>query len=798
MKVSYNWICELAQVNWSPEEMSDRLTAAGTECEEITSLAKKFENIVVGRIVSVSDVIGADKLKSAQVDLGDGKYTVLCGAPNIAADQKAPVARVGAILPGGAKVESVTHFGVESHGIILSEAELELSEDHSGIMVLPSASKIGQPLVELLDLNDYMLEFDLTPNRSDSMSAIGIARDVSALAGTTLKRPTIEFPEGKETSDSVIKVEIDSPDFCARYAGRVIRGVKVGPSPQWLRNKLIASGMRPINNVVDITNFVMIETGQPLHAFDLKYFKTGKVVVRRAKDGDKFVTLDEQERSVDSSVLLITNGKDDLAVGGVMGGLKSSITSATKDVLLEAAYFDPGMIRKSRRKLGMVTDASIRFEKGVDPNNTTTASDRATQLLVEIAGGMATKGTVDNYARRIDPRQVTLRPERLNKILGTEITAERISAILRGLEFSVENGDALTVEAPTFRPDVTREIDLIEEVSRIIGYDEIPIAKTWAGSDQSEFIAQSDKLEGQVDQLRVILTGCGYDEILGSGLAEKSVLEAIQPESNWIEVANPVSDEFAVMRNTLIYSLLSAARANITRQVTNVRLFEIGNVYAPHLGGKNLHEIRRLGILVSGSEENQWRTRPAELDFYFIKGALTAILEELRIPEIAIEPRDYPALSSGTSFNLTLNGQSYGVAGQVAERISKRFNIKQRVTVTELDLDKILKLAGPVESFKPLPRYPSSIRDIALVVDESTLVGDITESVRKTGSDLVMAVDIFDLFRGKQIPKGKKSIAISITYLSLERSLESSEVEATEEKIIASLKKDFNAEVRKS
>ncbi|HSG99793.1 MAG TPA: phenylalanine--tRNA ligase subunit beta, partial [candidate division Zixibacteria bacterium] len=510
-------------------------------------------------------------------------------------------------------------FGVQSQCMIASERELELSDDHSGIMVLPADAVVGTPLAEALGLCDYTLEFELTPNRADSMSALGIARDVAALAEIKLRRPQFTVSESGEKTRDQLTVEIDDPQFCPRYIGRIIRDVTIGPSPAWLSNRLLASGLTPINNIVDITNYVMLEYGQPLHAFDLAHFPAGKIVVRRARPG-VFTTLDGVERTVDETVLMITNGAEDLAAGGVMGGLKSSITETTTDVLLEGANFDPALIRKSRLKLGLQTDASQRFEKGVDPNITREAVDRATQLLVELAGGTALAGAADNYARRIEPQTIELRIARLNKILGTELTRERAAEILSGLELGVETGstEILRVTAPTFRPDLEREIDLIEEVARIIGFDNIPTTTGYLALYPADREAQVLR-EKTVEEIRRTALACGFDEICGSGLADERALEALDPGAPQVRLANPISDEFSSLRNSLAYSLLAAARTNVTHQVTSVQLFELGKVYAPKLDGE-FHERERLGLLVTGEAEAFWRGgRGAPLDYYWLK-----------------------------------------------------------------------------------------------------------------------------------------------------------------------------------
>lgn len=798
MKVSYNWLRELVEVDWSPEEMAHRLTLAGTACETVIDLGARFSKMVTGKIESVESIKGADKLKLTQVNVGSEVLEIVCGAPNVAAGQIVPVATVGAVMPDGLTIGRMKKFGVESCGMIASAAELGLSDDHSGIMVFPERTEIGRPLAEALGLDDYTLEFELTPNRADSMSAIGIARDIAALAGKPIRRPTVTVTESAEKSSDYITVEIDDPEFCPRYIGRVIKNVTIGESPDWLKSRLLACGQTPINNVVDITNYVMLEFGQPLHAFDLAHFDTGKVVVRRAEKG-KFTTLDEQEREVDESVLMITNGKEDLAAGGVMGGLKSSITETTNDVLLEGANFDPSLIRKSRRVLNLNTDASQRFEKGVDPNITLQATDRATQLLVEIAGGEALSGAVDNYARRIDPIEVSLRVSRMNQILGTDLSAERAVEIFEALELAVIDSSAelIKVSAPTFRPDLEREIDLIEEIARIHGLDNIPTTDGFLAIYAADETAVLNRERSALrDDLHRSLRALGFDEIIGSGLADERLLSALDPELPQARLENPISDEFASMRNSLAYSLLAAAKTNVTHQVMDVRLFEIGNVYGAGIGGE-FHEKSRVGALVSGFEERSWRSgKPAVQDFYLLKGALERLSSEVRLADIVLTPENHSCFSQGESFTVSVNDRAIGRLGAIDPAIAKRFDIKQAVWMAEWDLEPYLAAKLPDTRFEPIPRYPSSSRDLAMLVSEETLVGDMVRAINELGGGLVEDVEVFDLFRGKQVGSGQKSVAISIRFRSSEKSLESSEVDGLQEKIIDYLKREFNAEIR--
>jgi phenylalanyl-tRNA synthetase beta chain len=807
MKISYNWVRDIAPVDWSAEEMAHRLTLAGTACETVIDLSARFSKMVVGKVESCVSIEKSDHLRHATVSTGKETLSIICGAPNVAAGQLVAVAQVGAVMPDGMKIERRKMFGIASEGMILSERELEISDEHEGIIVLAEDLQVGAPLATVFGINDYTLEFELTPNRPDSMCAIGIARDVAALSGCGMNRPEITLEESSEKSSKLIKVEIEDTEFCPRYAARVIRNVTIGPSPGWLRDRLVASGQTSINNVVDVTNYVMMEYGQPLHAFDLRRFDTGKVVVKRAKAKEKFVTLDEVEREVDESVLMITNGDEYLAAGGVMGGLNSSITDDTQDVLLEAAYFDPSSIRKSKRKLGLSTDSSARFERGIDPNITLTAIDRAAQLLAEVAGGTPLSGSVDNYPEPIEPLAVELKPERCNQILGTEVKRERIESILSGLELEVRNPGSeapIAVTVPTFRPDITREIDLIEEVTRIYGFDNIPTTKGYLAATDNRKTEPVEIQDNLVATLRNTLLGVGFNEICGSGLADGRLLEIIDPGEPQIEIANPVSDEFGSMRNSLAYSLLSAARVNVTHQTVDLQLFELGNIYGPGIGKKDNvlaadNERMRLGALVTGQVQPHWKLGRENLDFYTLKGLIAALCSEARLGELELSPSKSPMFQPGQSFvlrNSAAGAGEVGRIGNVSSKLLKRFDIKQPVSLLELDIAGLSRMIQPGQGYRALSKFPASDRDLSLLLDEGVLVGEMLDGVERVGGDLVERAVVFDLFRGKQVPQGKKSVAISIRYRSADKSLESSEVDGLQQKIIVYLKQEFKAEIR--
>lgn len=793
MKISYKWLIELTGLDWPVNEVADRLTLCGDAVEEVESTSAYLQKVIVGEVAALEPVPEADKIQLARVDTGTDTLQVICGAPNVAVGQKIAFAQIGADLKGGLHIRKAKIRGVESFGMICSQRELGISEDHTGIWVLPDDAPVGAPLVEYLDFDDYTLTFEITPNRPDSLCALGIARDLAVLGGVELKRPDFKLQEVDEPSEKHVRVAIDDPVGCPRYAARVIRGIAVGQSPWWLQKKLITAGMRPINNVVDITNLVMLECGHPLHAFDLSRFGSSEVVVRRARDGEEFTTLDDQKHRLTPEVLLITNGREPVAAGGVMGGLNSEVQDDTETILLEAAYFDPSVIRRSRRRLALNTESSYRFERGADPNGIEYAIDRAAQLFAELCGGEVCRGIVDAYPRRIDPVTIHFRPERCNRVLGTEYSTERMVNIFQGLEFDVRDSEPMQVTVPTFRPDIEREIDLIEEVVRIESYASVPDAVENVGPlytpapEQDEFR----------DDLRRLLTGVGFDEIYTSGLSNGKLAEFLHPGRPIVRLANSLSAELDIIRNSLIPPGLSVVSHNIAHRSLNLRLFEIGKVYfpPPQDDGEPVEE-EYLCLMVSGQTEHGWRQTPRKLDFYDLSGALEVLRHHFRWPELEFSPADFGYFEAEQSFELVLGDKKVGRIGSFTDETLGRLDIKQPVVGLEVSLAPLIEARAPLTQFRPLAQFPASHRDLAVVVDEGVSAGELIATIRKAAGGLARDVEIFDLYQGKQIASGKKSLAFAITYRSDERSLEGDEVDEQQEKVISKLKQTFNAEIR--
>lgn len=794
MKISYKWLLELTGLDWPVEEVAERLTLCGTACEEIEAADRYMDKVVVGEVLDVQSIEGADKIRQVTVDIGNEKLDLVCGAPNVAVGQKVPVALLGAKLAGDIEIKKVKIRGVESIGMICSERELGLSDDHSGIIVLESDAKTGRALSECLKFDDFMLTFELTPNRADSMSAIGIARDLAALAGVKVRKPEIKLTELAEKASDLISVAIENPGDCPRYTARVIKNVKMGPSPWWVKRKLITAGIRPISNVVDVTNLVMLETGQPLHAFDLDRFGSKEVVVRAGNKGEKFITLDGHEHELSSDVTMITNGKAGVAAGGVMGGMNSEIEESTTNILLEAAYFNPKMIRRSRRHLGFVTESSSRFEKGADPNGIPYAIDRAAQLFQELCGGEVCSGIVDCYPEKIEPAKINFRPSRCNHLLGSNITADRMASILTGLELEpVADGEEnFEVTIPTFRPDLEREVDLIEEIVRIEGIDNIPTSESNVGSlfTPTYFIDSFKKL------VRSTLTSSGFDEIISHGLADDRLADRLMPGNPRVRILNPVSQDLNVMRDSLAQTVLGIIGNNLAHRSLDLRLFEIGKTYAVPDARDNWVETEKLVIALTGDTQATWRDRARPLDFYDLTGALKTLMQFCQVDQLELEPDESNWFTKEISFRIVTGNQQVGLIGQVRPDICKQFDVKQAVFLAELTLEPFIENGKPLTTFESLPVYPAALRDLALVVDETVKVGDIVSTVKETVGDLAERVSVFDLYTGKQIERNKKSIAISISYRSQHRSLSSDEIDQRQQVAIVALKKKFDAEIR--
>lgn len=798
MLVSLKWLNDYINLSdVSVEEVEDKLTSSGLEVEEIIDLRKKYENIVVGYVEESGKHPDADKLSVCKVNDGEKVYDVVCGAPNVAAGQKVAFAKVGAVIPGGGfKIKKAKIRGAVSEGMICAGDELEINDDHTGILVLDESLKPGTAIADVLGLDDVIFDIAITPNRPDALSHIGIARDLAALFDRELKTPKFELKETGDEATSAASVEIENPEACPRYSARIVKNVTVKESPEWLKEKLTAVGLRPINNIVDITNFVLYEVGQPLHAFDLDYLADKKIIVKNAEDGDKFITLDSKERELKSNNLMICDAEKPVAVAGVMGGENSEVTENTKDVLIESAYFDPSSIRKTAKQLGLQTDASYRFERGTNPEITTWAADRAASLMAEIAGGEVLKGVIDVYPKPLERKVIKLRYARINKILGYDVAPETVRFIMNKLDFvlPLEEEDFIMVEVPLFRPDIEREIDLIEEVARIYGYDKIPEV----GKVNVTLQRKVDQTKGK-EKAREIFTALGYNEIITNSLLNDKLAEMFGKP---IKLMNPQSSEMTHPRPSLLPGMLQTISRNIKVKEENLQLFEIGHIFnlknQEIKSFEDFEEIESLLFSVTGLKtEKEWFTNPVKFDIFDLKGDLELFAEKMFSgANIRYEYKKSEFGFYDYGFVLKVNNNVIGQGGKLKDKILKEFDIKQEVFTFETNLSNLFE--SKKRSFKPLLKYPKVFRDMAFVVDKDVDSREIAEAIRKGSGKLLKNVKIFDIFENKSLGENKKSVAFKLEYYDEGKTLTEEEVDAVFWKVIEKIKKQFSAELRGS
>ncbi|HEX3797891.1 MAG TPA: phenylalanine--tRNA ligase subunit beta [Verrucomicrobiae bacterium] len=808
MKVTLNWLKQYVDFNWSPAELSERLTMIGIEVEGVQKIGGEFEGIVVAQVITRDKHPNADKLSLCRVNDGTGERQIVCGAQNFQAGDKVPLILPGASLPPkpGDKEPFTIKVGkirgVESHGMLCSPQELGLPDQVDGLLILSPDARVGQPFAEYLGRagNDVVYDLEITPNRPDLNSVIGIAREISAVTGNPLKIPNPgNLPASGAKTAELIAVKIEDAELCPRYAARIIRGVKVGPSPDWLKQTLEKVGIRSISNVVDVTNYVMLEIGQPLHAFDYHLVTAANgqrptIVVRRASEGEKFTTLDGQQRTLTNQALLIADETKGIALAGIMGGQNSEITSNTKDVLIESAYFKPQNIRATSKKLELRTDSSYRFERGGDVGICDWASRRAVQLILETAGGELAEGVVDVYPQPAEPKTISLRPEKTSQLVGIEIPADRQIKSLQSLGLELTNAGSSTpaFRIPTFRVDLKREVDLIEEVARLFGIENIPSTPPRGAIGANAF----DSVHDQLAEARRILTGLGLSEAQGQTLIS-SASAKLTGES--VALQNPLSNDMDALRPSLIPGLLDALRHNLNRKNHDVALFEIGRVFAPNNG--QVREERRVAIILTGQRQVPFwsgEDRAAKFDTYDLKGVLEEFLEQFGLRGYTFARREQSTtllLESGT---IQLGKNSLGELGQLLPALARRYDLRDAVLIAELNLDLLLARRNPSRMLKPLPQFPTIRRDVAMLVPEATTHEAVLGAVKQVKPANLENVELFDIFRRQNVPTGQKSLAYAFTYRNAERTLTDNEVNAAHEKLVEAFKRTLNATLRES
>ncbi len=799
MRVSLRWLREYVDIDLPPTELAHRLTMAGLGVDRIERTGGDWEGIFVGLVVRVEPHPNADRLKLATVDLGGEQMTVVCGAPNVAEGQKIAFGRVGAHIVNPQTRESValtpaTIRGVESAGMVLSERELGISDEHVGILELATDAPVGMPLQEYM--GDSIFDVAVTPNRGDCLSMVGIAREVAAITGKTVRHPDGSYDEAGATIAERASVEIADEDLCSRYVATLIEGVTLGASPPWMQERLIAAGMRPISNIVDITNYVMLELGQPLHAFDFSLVRGGKIIVRRARAGELLTTLDGVDHELSPDMLVIADGEGAVALAGVMGGANSEVRDDTRTILLESANFNAASIRRTSVRLKARSEASSRFEKGLSPELSIVAARRATKLMVELAGGRAASGVVDVYPRKAEPVAIRVPSKRLQTILGLDLPPSKVCGVLEGLAFGcrVSDGGDYVVDAPYWRMDVRIADDVAEEVARLVGYDELPM--TNLRGEVPSIIPQP--LRDLRERARGLAAAAGMQEVINYSLTTlESLQKAVPPEllaeQPPLRVINSLSSQHEYLRTTLRASVLQSLAANLRYGKGELALFEAARVYLPRGSELPLEEEHLTGA-VGGRREDRWGHPTAEpVDFYDAKGYLEALLAGLGVEAEFVET-DVFGMSLGKSAEVRVQGERIAVIGRAEPRIAAAFEVDEEAYVFEVVLDRLLPFVAGPGRYEAVPRFPPAVQDIALIVSEDVPAGRIESIIKK--APLVREVRLFDFYTGEQVGAGKKSLAFSITYQSSEHTLTDEEVARAQRGIVERLKREVGATLR--
>lgn len=836
MRVSYNWLQEYVDLKGvSPAELGDRMTLTGVAVEHLDVLGQGIEKVVTGKLTEIVRHPNADKLLICTVNIGApegaagtgttaesgtgtdsgtaaGTETILqivTGAPNVKVGQVVPVALVGAKLPIGLAIKKSKLRGVESFGMLCSAEELAIekkllsAEQQEGILILPPDTPVGVDIRTVLGLDDTVLELELTPNRADCLSMVGVAREVAAVLDSSFRGPDVSAPPAKGSLPKKAKVTIEAPELCGRYVAKLVKNVRIAPSPVWMQKRLRAAGVRPINNVVDVTNYIMMEMGQPLHAFDYETLTGGEIIVRRARAGEELVSLDGQTRKLDEEMLVIADAAKPVAIAGVMGGLETEVTGKTTQILIEAAYFNGTSIRRTSRKLGLRSESSHRFEKGINPGGCLEAAERAARLLAEVAGGEPVKGLIDITKMEIKEQVLTLSLKRLEKYMGAPIPGDRAAAILRGLQFKVEEQPVggkpakLLVTVPTARQDITLEEDLIEEVIRIYGYDKVPTTLPIEATTQGRKTLRQTLEE----KVKDVMVGSGLTEVINLSFINSQLLDAAgitEPGlREAVVIQNPLSEEQGLLRTTLLPGILEVLKRNASRRVKDAAVYELGRAFWPTGEGRLPEEPLILAIGTMGVSTQNWTGAAQPYDFYFVKGVLETLLNSLGVKNFGFEREaGNPTFHPGRTAVLMLDEVPAGVVGQIHPDAAENFGLPEETCLCELNLEKTLAQADLAKAYRTLPRFPGVDRDLAIVVNEEVPVAQVSRLITQAGGELLESVHLFDVFRGKQIEAGKKSLALSLHYQALDRTLTDEEVNALQAKVAETLGRQVGAILR--
>ena len=795
MKAPIDWLRDYVDINVSAKEFADAMTMSGSKVEGIEVQGEEITKVVVGKILSVEKHPDADKLQVTKVDVGSEVIQIVTGAQNISVGDYIPVALVGSTLPGDKKISKGQLRGIESYGMMCSIEELGLTRDdcpdapEDGIYILPKEEELGKDIKEVLGLNQEIVEFEITSNRQDCLSIIGLAREAAVTLKTEFKKPGINLKEEGDDVAQYISVEVKDTELCPRFAARVVKDVKIGPSPKWMRDRLKAAGVRPINNIVDITNYVMLEYGQPMHAYDINDIKGNKIIVRRAFDGETIRTLDDQDREIDPSMLVIADEERAVGVAGVMGGANSEIKDDTKTIVFEAANFNGTSVRLTAKKLGMRTEASGRFEKGLDPENVEAAINRAVQLVEELGIGTVCKGMIDCYPKKKEQRTINLRVDKINSFLGTNIPKEEMAGILKALEFEVDENN-MTVKVPSFRDDVEREADIAEEIARFYGYNNIEATLL---SGKAATLGRKTYKQIIEDLIKETMIACGLSEAYTFSFTSPKVFDKLNLPADSelrkaIVISNPLGEDYSIMRTTTIPDMLGVISTNYNRRIEEARLFEMSRVYIPQ--SLPINELpQEKAVLTLGMY--------GELDFYDMKGVAEELFERLGIENYEILPeKNNVVFHPGRTAVINIDGEYAGIIGEIHPEVAEKFECPERTYIGVIEIETLVNKASMDCEYKGLPKYPAVTRDIAMLVKDEVLVKEIEDIIKQRAGKILESVKLFDVYKGKQVPEGMKSVAYSITFRASDRTLTDEEVGKAMTKILDGLKRNLGAELR--
>ena len=810
MKLSYSWLKEYLECGLTPQEIADAMTSIGIEVDSVSEEEKLCPEVVVAEVKECVMHPDSDHLHVTKVDDGTGELiTVVCGAPNVAAGQKVLFARIGAVLPGDFKIKKSKIRGVESFGMICAEDELGIGNDHSGIKVLPADAPVGVTARDYLGLkSEAVIEYEITANRVDAASHVGVARDLYAYLKLNGIPCSFSYPDVSafaEGEGEAIPVEVQDVDGAPEYDGITIRDVKVGPSPEWLQEKLLAIGLHPINNVVDISNFVLFELGQPLHTFDADKIAGGKVIVRRAAEGEKIVTLDGVERNLHANDMVIANAEGPMCIAGVFGGIDSGVTESTVNVFLESAYFDPGSIRKTSKTHGLQTDASFRYERGADPGIIPLAARRAALLIQELAGGHVTGKVQVNYPQPIEKKVIDLDYDRIENFIGKKIGHEVIENILTWLsyDFIEKRPGGAKVAAPSYMIDVYRECDVVEEILRIYSYNNIELPHHMKMSVGTTPVPDPETVRNYISNF---LAANGFNETMNNSLTKSAYYAGLTafPEERCVRIVNPLSADLNVLRQTLILNGLEVVAYNVNRQIGTLKTFEYGSVYQrlPETDGKTLasyEEHQCFTLLMSGSPARSWREGARKGSFYELKGYLELLLKRYAVDIFTLETKPAPSdiFAEGISYSLPGTHEPLAVIGTVSPALARKFDVRQPVFAAEICWQTLLKLVSRVKvKFQEMPKFPEVKRDLAVLIDENVAYADLCRAAQKSVKKILKQVSLFDVYRGDKIPEGKKQYAINFVLQDPEKTLTDQEVEKAMSRLLATFQNQFGAVLR--